>query len=183
MAVRLLLNPVPADIECVPGQPDDMEGIHDRDSVRKFFCGGSFEPGESVHGHDFHTVPRRQGASLQPGSGHLLRVFFHHVQQPGRSIVVADGGEVDDDGDVLVPAPGMPPNTLVNTNDFYPVETLEVINEHSSSLGEDGFIRGVPGNAEAVADQAIVRGQAHDSFQRPAQLTAGDLRPGVRQPS
>lgn len=66
---------------------------------------------------------------------------------------------------------------LVKTNDFDPIEAVWVINEHTSSFGNDDLVRGVPGDAETFSDTGHGEMLAHNSFQRPAQPTAGELRP------
>ena len=87
-----------------------MERVHHHgDVVFEFFDGGGLEPGEPVHRHDFDCVAPRFVPFGQPRLEHLLRAALDHVQQPGRSGAVADRGEVDDDGDVLVAAAGVPP--------------------------------------------------------------------------
>ncbi len=51
---------------------------------------------------------------LDPGFEHLLGSAFDHVQQSRRFGGVADRGEVDDDGDELVPAAGVAPCVLIH---------------------------------------------------------------------
>jgi hypothetical protein len=44
------LDPAPALIEGVAGQPDHVEGIHHRHRVGQCFSGGGLEPGKAIHG-------------------------------------------------------------------------------------------------------------------------------------
>ena len=75
-------------------------------------CG--LEPCEPVHRHDLDPVPPRLRPGGEPGLERVLRAPLDHVQQPRGTGAVADRGEVDDHGDVLVPAPGVPPDVLVD---------------------------------------------------------------------
>ena len=76
--------------------------------------GGGLEPGEPVHRDDLDPVAPGLVAVGQPVLERLLRAAFDHVQQPGGPGAVPDRGEVDDHGDVLVTAPGVPPGVLVD---------------------------------------------------------------------
>ena len=93
---------------------------------------------------------------------------------------LGSGGEINDDGDVLVPMACVAPYMLVNTNDFDPIETPRVINEYTSSFSQDGLIRGVPSDAEAFSDPGYGEVLAHDSLQSPGQSAPGELRPRFR---
>ena len=64
------------------------------------------------------STPSRQdcGALGEPGLERLLGAALDHVQQPGRAGAVADRGEVDDHGDVLVAAAGVPPDVLIDAD-------------------------------------------------------------------
>lgn len=53
MTVDLELDPAPAPVERIAGQPNDMEGIHDRDRVGDLF-GSGLAAGEAVHRDDLH---------------------------------------------------------------------------------------------------------------------------------
>ena len=154
-----------------------MEWIHDRNGVREFFGCGALEPGEPVHRHDFHPVPPVLGACLQPGPEGLLRPALDHVQQAGRAGAVMDRGEVNDDGDVLVPAAGVPPYMLINANDPHPVETVPVIDQHAPAFGQDSLVRGIPAHSQPLGDPGDREVLADHSFQRPAQPAAGEFRP------
>ena len=78
---RGLLNPAPAVIQRVPGQADNVERIHDRDSCTQFLGGSTFEAGEAIHSHDLHPVPPRFRAFLQPGGEDLLGTAFDHARR------------------------------------------------------------------------------------------------------
>jgi hypothetical protein len=75
-----------------------------------------------------------------------------HVQQPGRARAVTDRCQIDDDGDVLVPAAGVAPNMLINTNDLHPIEAVRVIDQHTPTLGQNGVVRGIPRHAQALGN-------------------------------
>ena len=114
--VEVLLDPASAPVQRVAGQADDVEGIHHRDRVGQLLGGGGLEPGEPVHRDDLHPVAPRLRPLGQPGLERLLRAALDHVQQPRRAGPVTDRGEVDDHGDVLVAAPGVPPHVLVDAD-------------------------------------------------------------------
>jgi hypothetical protein len=84
-----LLDPAPAPIERVAGQPDHVEGIHDRDRVGELPGGGGLEAAEPVHRDDLHVVAPGVGAGGEPGLEHLLGAALDHVEQPCRAGAVA----------------------------------------------------------------------------------------------
>src|SRR5699024_7239334 len=89
---------------------------------------------------------------------------------------LADRGEVDDDGDVLVTTPGVPPYMLVDTNDADPVETGRVVDQQPLTFGEDGGVRGVPGHGEFRSDDGHGVVIDHEGTQRPVEAGSRDLR-------
>ena len=91
-----------------------MEGVHHRNSVGQFLGGGGLEPGEAVHRDDLDTVTPGWVAFGEPPLEGLFGTALDHVDQPGGAGVVADRGEVDDHGDVLVTAAGVPPDVLID---------------------------------------------------------------------
>ncbi|STC67567.1 Uncharacterised protein [Corynebacterium diphtheriae] len=94
-----------------------MERVHDFDSLGQFLNGGCFEAGESVHRDDIDAITPVFRSGVQPLFEHLFRPSGHHVEQTCRACFLADGSQVDDDGDILVTAPGVPPDVFVDTND------------------------------------------------------------------
>ena len=117
VAVQVLLDPAAAPVQGVAGQPDDVEGVHHRDRVGQLLGGGGLEPGEPVHRDDLHA---RRATPAARSASHVLNACLgaalDHVQQPGRPGPVTDRGQVDDDGDVLVAAPGVPPDVLIHAD-------------------------------------------------------------------
>src|SRR5699024_4044609 len=75
---------------------------------------------------------------FQPLLEHLLRPSGHHVEQTCWACCLADRGEVDDDGDVLVATPSVPPYVLVDTDDADPVEMRRVVDQQPVTFSEDG---------------------------------------------
>jgi len=112
--VGVLLDSAPAPVERVAGQADHMEGVHDRDRVGELFGGGGLEPGEPIHRDDLHTVAPGLRPLGEPGLEHLLGTALDHVQQACWPSAVADRGQIDDDGDVLVPTTGVTPHVLID---------------------------------------------------------------------
>ena len=84
-----------------------MKRVHHRYRVGEFVTGRGLEAGEPVHRDDLDPVPELGRLRLQPAREHLFQAAVDHVQQPRRPGSVADRGEVDDHGDVLVAAAGV----------------------------------------------------------------------------
>ena len=114
VAVDDLLDPAAAPVQGIAGEADDVEGVHHRDSVGQFLGGGGLEPGEAVHRDDLDAVSPGWVAFGEPPLECLFGTALDHVEQPGGAGVVADRGEVDDHGDVLVTAAGVPPDVLIH---------------------------------------------------------------------
>ncbi|GAB2472130.1 hypothetical protein GCM10027030_03250 [Luteococcus sediminum] len=171
-AVQRDLDPPAAHIQSIPSEPDDMEGIHHRGSFRQFFGRGSLEAGEPVHRHDPDPISPSLGLLRQPRLEGLLRTAFDHRQQPRRSGPGADGGQVDDHGDVLVAAAGVAPHVLVDADHCDALEAAGGVDEHPLAFGEDGVVGGVPRHVERGRD--VRHGQVvdHQRFQRPPQCTS-----------
>jgi hypothetical protein len=114
VAVDDLLDPAATLVQGIAGEADDVEGVHHRNSVGQFLGGGGLEPGEAVHRDDLDTVTPGWVAFGEPPLEGLFGTALDHVDQPGGAGVVADRGEVDDHGDVLVTAAGVPPDVLID---------------------------------------------------------------------
>ena len=97
--VKFLLNASAALIQGVASEVYDVEGIHDRPCVGEFFGGGALEPGESIHSDDLDTLTPRVGLGGQPGFEDLFGAARDHIQESGGTAAVADGRQVQDDGD------------------------------------------------------------------------------------
>ena len=96
--------------------------------------------------------------------------------------MVTDRGQVDDHGDVLVAAVGVPPDVLVDANDSDTVEPVRVVDQGSLAFGEDGVVGGVPRHREPVGDPGDGEVLHHQALQCPPQSAAGQLRPRLRGP-
>jgi hypothetical protein len=154
-----------------------VEGIHHRDGVGQLLGGGGFEAGEPVHRHDLDPVTELGALLLQPGGEDLFGSAFDHVQQPGRAGAVADRGEVDDHGDVLVPAAGVSPAVLVDPDHLHAVEAARVLDQHPFALGQHRVVGGVPRHRQGLGHPGHAQMLADDGFQRPAQPAARQPRP------
>src|SRR5699024_226683 len=139
--------------------------------------------GESVHRDDVDAITPFFRSVFQPLLEHLLRPSGHHVEQTCWACCLADRGEVDDDGDVLVATPSVPPYVLGDTDDADPVETRRVIDQQPVTLSEHCGARGVPGHGEFARDHA--HGVVVDAggTQRPADAGSRDLRSCGRRSS
>jgi hypothetical protein len=151
---RVLLDALAAAVQCVAGQGDDMERVHDRDRVGKLFGGGGLEAGEPVHRDDLDPVPELGCLGLQPGLEHLFGAAFDHVQQPGRPGAVTHRCQVDDHRDELVAPARVTPAVFVHAEHPHPVQAARVIDQQLLAGGQDGVVDGVPGRAEVGRDSA-----------------------------
>ena len=183
MTSGLLLNTTTNIIESITGELDDMEGVHDFDRIGQFLDRGCFEAGESVHRDDVDALTPVLRTGFQPLLEHLLRTSGHHVEQTCWACCLADRGEVDDDGDVLVATPSVPPYVLVDTNDADPVETRRVVDQQPVTFSEDCGVRGVPGHGEFACDHGHGVVVDDEGTQRPVEAGSRDLRSWGRRSS
>ena len=102
------------------------------------------EAGEPVHRDDLDRVAPGLRALTQPLLERLLGSSFDHVQQPGRAGPVTVTGEVDDDGDVRVAAPGVAKDLLIDPDDLHPIQACRVVDQHPSALSQHSVVGGVP---------------------------------------
>ena len=154
-----------------------MKGVHHRHGVGQFLGGGGLEPGEPVHRDDLDPVTPGLLLVGQPRLEGLFRAALDHVQQPSRPGAVADAGEVDDHGDVLVAAAGVSPHVLIDPDDLHSVEPAGVLDQDTAAFGQDRVVRGVPRHPQPLGDAGHGEVLDHDGFQRPPQTTTRQLRP------
>ena len=154
-----------------------MEWIYHRHRVGQLLAGGGLESGEPVHRDDLDPVPPTLDSGGEPGLEYALGAPLDHVQQPRGARLLTHRGEVDDDGDVLVPGPRVAPDVLVDAEHPNPVEPAGVIDEHAASLGEDRIIGRVPGHPQPCGDPGHSEVVDHDPFQRPPHPATRQLRP------
>ena len=129
VAVDDLLDPAAAPVQGVAGEADHVERVHHRDGVGQLLGGGGLEPGEAVHRDDLDLVPPGRVAFGEPPLEGLFGTALDHVEQPGWAGVVADRGEVDDHGDVLVAAAGVAPDVLIDAYHGDAVEPVRVVDQ------------------------------------------------------
>jgi len=103
-----------------------------------------------------------------------------NVEQPGGSGAVADRGQVDDHGDVLLAAAGVPPHVLVDSDDGDAVEAGLVVDQHPPTFGQDSGVGGVPRDREGLGHPRHCQVLNHDPDQGPAHRRARQLRPRIR---
>ena len=177
VAVDDLLDPAPAPVQRVAGQADDVERIHHRDASGSSSVVAVLKPVKPSIATT--STPSRQacGRSAQPGLERGLRPAFDHVEQPRWARAVTDRGEVDDHGDVLVAAPGVAPDVLIDAEDLHAVEPGRIVDQGSLALGQHGVVGGVPPDAETFGDAGDGEVLNHDALQRPPQPAARELRP------
>jgi hypothetical protein len=138
MAECFLLDALPAAIQHVASELDDVERVHHLDRVRERF-GGGLEPGEPVHRHDLDPGAERLGLLIQPGPDHGLRAAFDHVQQACRAGPIAHRRQVDDHRHVAIPEPRVAPGVLADTEHGDAVEAVRVLDQASPALGTAVF--------------------------------------------
>lgn len=90
--------------------------------------------------------------SASQGVEHGFRASRDHIHQPYSEGAFTNRGEVNDGRDVFVSGLGMPPDVLINAEDFYPAETGMIIDLHAVAFCPYRFVGGVLGEAEAFGD-------------------------------
>jgi len=126
---------------------------------------------------DLDGVAPRLGPLGEPLFEGLLGAALDHVQQPRWAGVVADAGQVDDHGDVLVAAAGVAPHVLVDSDHLHPLEPRGVVDQDALALGQDRVVGGVPRDSEAFGDTGDGEVLDDDPFQSPPQTAARQLGP------
>ena len=116
------------------------------------FGGGGLEAGEAVHRDHVHGVAPGLVAVGEPVLERLLGAALDHVEQPGGTGAITDGGEIDDHGDVLVPAAGVAPHVLVYPDRVDTVEAVLVVDQHPLAFGQDSVVGSVPRDPESLGD-------------------------------
>ena len=111
----VLLDPAAALVQRVTGQADHVKWVHHRGRVGQLDGGGGLEPGEPSMATTSTLSRQVWGRS----ASHSWKVW---VERPGtmsssRAGPVADTGQVDDHGDVLLAAASVPPDVLVAAYD------------------------------------------------------------------
>ena len=180
MAVEVLLDPAPAAVQGVAGQAHHVEGIHHRDRVGQLLAGGGLEPGEPVHRDHLDRVAPRPRTLGQVLNARLERPSTMSSSRAG-PVPLADPGQVDDHGDVLVPAAGVPPDVLIDADRGDP-RTAPGRRSGPACPGQDRVVGGVPGDPEPLGDPRDGQVLDHDAFQRPPQPAPGELRPRLGRP-
>ena len=129
-------------IQGVASQVHDVEGIHDRGRAGEFFGGSALEPGESIHSDDLDTLTPRVGLGGQPGFEHFFGAARDHVQEPGGATAVADGRQVQDDGDIFVAVRGVAPYVFIHADDSHAFKPGRVVDQWALSFGQDSGVSG-----------------------------------------
>ena len=150
--VELLLDAPAALIESVPGQAHDVEGIHDRPRAGEFFGGRALETGESIHRDNLNTLAPDARLGGQPGLEDLFGAARDHVQEPGGTTAIADGSQVQDDGDVFVAVGSMTPHVFIHPDDTHAFEPGWIVDERALAFAQDSGISGIPGHSQGLGD-------------------------------
>jgi hypothetical protein len=117
----LLLDALADQVQLGPGQGDDVERVHHRNRIGDDFGGGDLVAGEPVHRDDLHRLCEVGGLSGQPRRQRGRRSSFDQVEQPGRTGLIVNRGEIDDQRDKsCCPEAPRRPAMLVNTDDPHP---------------------------------------------------------------
>ena len=69
------------------------------------------------------------GLGGQPGFEDLLGATRDHVQEPAGAATVADGRQVQDNGDVFVSVGGVAPHVFIHPDDTHAIETCWIIDQ------------------------------------------------------
>ena len=175
MTAGILLDPLPAPVQCIAGQSDDVEGVHHRHGLRNLFRVSGFGAGEPVHRDGLDPVSELLALSVEPGREHFLRAARDHVQESLGPGAVADRGEVDDHGDVLAAAACVGPDMLADADHADSVKPFRVVDQQLAAGLEDGAVRGVPGAAEVRGDPRDRHPDDDHAPQRPVDRVPGQL--------
>jgi hypothetical protein len=112
----------------------------------------------------------------EPGLERLLGAALDHVEQPGGTGAITDGGEIDDHGDELVAAAGVAPHVLVYPDRGDTVEAVLVVDQHPLAFGQDSVVGSVPRDPESLGDPGHGQVLAHDRLECPPQPATRQLR-------
>ena len=127
--VKFLPNAPTTLIQSVASQVYNMEGIHDCPCIGEFFGGSALKTSESIHRDDLDTLTPRVGPGGQPGFEDLLGATRDHVQEPAGAATVADGRQVQDNGDVFVSVGGVAPHVFIHPDDTHAIEPCWIIDQ------------------------------------------------------
>ena len=65
---------------------------------------------------------------------------WDHVQEPGGATVIADGRQIQDDGDVPVPIRGVAPHVFIHTDDMHAIEPGWIIDQQTRPFTQDSGV-------------------------------------------
>ena len=108
----------------------------------------------------------------------LLRPTGHHIEKACRSRSLADRGEINDDGDIFVPASGVSPHVLVDADHRHTIESIRIVDQQPVSFGQNRGIRGMPGHRELHRDHGHGVVINNECTQCPIESGSRDLGPG-----
>ena len=127
--VEFLLDASAALIQGVAGEVYDVEGAHDCPCVGEFFGGCAFEPGESIHRDDLNALTPRVGLGGQPGFEDLVGAAWDHVQESGGAAAVADGRQVQNNGNEFVAVGGVASHVFIHADDAHAFTPGRVVDQ------------------------------------------------------
>lgn len=145
---RGLLHALPALVECLHAEPDDVERVQHCDRVGQLVPDRVRVPAERVQCGMLHRrgEARRRGA--KPGRVRGAGPAGHHVQQLRADPAGVVAGQVDHRGDrPVLPATGWLPDVLVHAERDHPVEPVRVLDQ-VAGVRLDGTPEGVPADPE-----------------------------------
>ena len=65
---------------------------------------------------------------------------WDHVQEPGGATVIADGRQIQDDGDVFVAVWGVAPHVFIHTDDMHAIEPGWIIDQQTRPFTQDSGV-------------------------------------------
>ena len=142
---QFLLGTSAALIESIPSEAHDMEGIHNDPHARDFLDSRALKPGESIHRDDLNAFAPGVGLGGQPGFQDPLGSARDHVQEPGGTVAVSYGSDVQEDSDVRVPVCGMAPHVFIHTNDAHAFKPSWITIQQAHPFGQDNRFDSIPG--------------------------------------
>ena len=181
VTLNVLLDPAPAAVQGVTGQAHHMKGSMTATAWGSSSAVAVLKPVNP-------SIATTSTASRRDCSRSLSQVLNACLERPStmsssRAGPVADHGQIDDHGDVLVPTPRVPPEMLINPNRGAPPEPGRVVDQDPLAPREDRVVGGVPGDPEPLGDPRDGQVLTDDPLQRPPQPAPGELRPRLGRPS
>ena len=119
---RVLLHPPSDLVNDLGAEPDNVEGVKDRDRVGQPVMNGVRISTKWVQRSLLHAVDEPVGLGFQPGFVDAPGAADDGIQQPGVQASSLVTGQIHHDGDGSIdPDPRWPPNVLIDSEGLHPL--------------------------------------------------------------